>query len=100
RRTPPRGRSWSAKLPERSARAGGSDAEHASTALRRPPKEKVPFSPLRRQYGGVPAARQSVGGRARPPKWTDRDGLARPTGGIRYCRRRDSNPHGLTPRRF
>src|SRR6266513_4950060 len=64
-------------LPGRSARAGGSDAGHASTALRRPPSEKVPFSPLRRQYGGVPAGRQSVGGRARSLKWTDSDGLAR-----------------------
>src|SRR6266480_5171854 len=63
-------------LPGRSARAGGSDAGYASTALRRPPSEKVPFSPLRRQYGGVPAGRQSVGGRARPLKWTDSDGLA------------------------
>src|SRR5256884_4106198 len=87
-------------LPGRSARAGGSDAGHASTALRRPPREKVPFSPLRRQYGGVPAGRQSVGGLARPLKWTDSDELARPTACLRYCRRRDSNPHGLTPGAF
>src|SRR6266480_1563083 len=64
-------------LPGRSARAGGSDAGYASTALRRPPSEKVPFSPLRRQYGGVPAGRQSVGGRARSLKWTDSDGVWR-----------------------
>src|ERR1700726_1012583 len=48
------------------ARASGTSAGHASTALRRPPKEKVPFSPLRRQYGGVPADRQSVAGPRRP----------------------------------
>src|SRR5438128_3562606 len=65
-------------LPGRSARAGGSDAGHASTALRRPPEEKVPFSPLRRQYGGVPAGRQPVDGPARLLNWTDSDGLAAP----------------------
>ena len=31
-----------------------------STALRRPAKEKVPFSPLGGQYAGLPVGRQSV----------------------------------------
>src|SRR6202022_3091072 len=65
-RPAPRGR---AATPERSAPASGRSAGHASQAsnsLRRPPKEKVPFSPLRRQYGGGAGGGQSGAGRLRP----------------------------------
>src|SRR3982074_1335413 len=65
----PPGPARPALRPWRSVPAGGGSAGHASQAsnsLRRPPKEKVPFSPLPRQYGGVPAGRQSVAGRLRP----------------------------------
>src|ERR1700686_4222016 len=72
RRGPSRPPSW----PGRFARASGSSAGHASIALRRPPREKVPFSPLRRQYGGVPADRQSVAGPLRPGN--GRSGTGRP----------------------